>query len=168
MKKSWLMLGGITLAVAGYAAYQRFMPFDTAYVAGCEEYLKDGLKAPSTYKRIDVRERVARITPTRLKEIGGKPLSVPWEVKYWLHTVSIFYEAENSFGTPIRYGEACAFVQTGSEPDTPRPTKTSKASVGIFVSSAQMQRARRQQVEAGEMDNADGRIDMNPEFPCCV
>jgi len=168
MKKSWLMLGGIALILAGYGAYQAYMPFDSAYVAGCEDYLKDGLKAPSTYKRIDARETIAPISPARLKAMGGTTLDLPWETKYWLHTVSISYEAENSFGVPIRSGDACVFSETGDEPDRSRPTKSSKAMVRIDVSGAQISRIRRQQVEAGNIDNPDGKIDMDPQYPCCL
>lgn len=169
MKKLGLIVGSFLLTVAGYEAYQTYMPFDTAYVVGCEEYVKDGLKAPSTYKRIGARDTAAPVSATDLKKLGVEMRSDPtWQTNYWLHTVSITYDAENSFGVPVRSGEVCTLMEIGAEPDRSRPTKADQALVNISVSGAKIRRILRQQVEAGALDNSDGHIEMDPRHPCCL
>jgi hypothetical protein len=91
-------------------------------LVACEEVLKDRLRAPATYNRIESRERTEELedyvwvawqkAEGSLKEIfearaaeavgEGKPLQ--------RITVHIVYDAANAFGTPIRGRADCTYL----------------------------------------------------------
>lgn len=62
-------------------------------LAQCEAAIKDQLRSPSTYKRIDVRDQ--------LVVERGQGLKV--------RRFEIDYDADNAFGAPIRADAVCEF-----------------------------------------------------------
>lgn len=80
------------LATAGLTAALCLTGCTPAPVAACENALKDKLKAPSTYKRVDY---------TFFRNDGAKPPEA---------SVSIDYDADNSYGAPLRDHEYCTYA----------------------------------------------------------
>lgn len=107
----------------------------------CETFITDGLRSPSTYKRI---------------EVANPPHEAGKSFRY----VSVTYDADNAFGTPVRGGQVCAFKvdpETGEYPD------------GMLMkSSAGLARAEQGLREAQKM--AGQKVDEPPlgTFDCCV
>lgn len=97
-------------------------PSDAKLVSLCEDQIKDALRSPSGYKRIDVKsfsdnltvEQYAahqkkhglETTPFELEliEKSGKP-----PVRF---TAYVEYDAPNAFGTPVRGTEVCEYVSS--------------------------------------------------------
>jgi hypothetical protein len=77
----------------------------------CEAYVKDGLKAPSTYSRVSASSNIES------KELGS---------------VSIEYDAENSYGVPLRGRQSCAF-KLDEEGKWPEPWAANFAAEGSVL-----------------------------------
>lgn len=87
---------------------------DNDTVKTCEQYIRGGLSAPATYKRISVSEATRPITYAELTDMGKDPEMVALAKKMSLpegplDTVLITYDASNSFGVPIRSQQVCHF-----------------------------------------------------------
>ncbi|WP_156309852.1 hypothetical protein [Novosphingobium sp. AAP93] len=118
--------------------------FKSEEVAKCESALQSGLKAPSTYKAIKISEFDS---PNALKEI--EDLYKTYKISLEFHdfrdklpkvsapfkSVYVEYDAENSFGTPIRSTDVCYF---GTNND-PKFT-TGKATLIKFVDTQFLQK----------------------------
>lgn len=104
----------IALALAGC---------DKPDVKACETFIKSGLKAPSTYRRVSVTERLQSFPnwtafrsetgserKTLLEMMGQKEPSHPT-----IRIVAIEYDAANAFGVALRSGEVCAFEEGQNE-----------------------------------------------------
>lgn len=82
-------------------------------IAACEDYLKDGLRSPSTYNRVNVSARDEPVTAARIVELGGREPRGGQSLA--LRSVTIEYDAQNAFGTPIRGALQCGFVVRDGE-----------------------------------------------------
>ena len=111
-KRVIIVLVGIVLAGCNELASD----WSTAQSA-CEAYVGELLKAPSTYKTIKASHSINRLTkeqflqlsPLRtMGEVGEK--SVDLMKAPGVHTVILQYDAENSFGAPLRSYESCDFL----------------------------------------------------------
>jgi hypothetical protein len=85
--------------VAGLAGLLFLSGCEQATISSCEALIKSELKAPSTYKRIEVMS-------AEIKE--HKP---PY------YSVVIYYDAANSYGTPLRLMRQCSFPIVKGRPD---------------------------------------------------
>ncbi len=88
---------------------------DRPEISQCEQYVLGKLKAPSTYKRI-----------------AASGMGVPYP-KPKQYTVTVEYDAANSFGVPIRETQVCVFPLSGDRPDTSKYIDFD----GVFRRSAQ-------------------------------
>jgi hypothetical protein len=70
---------------------------DKPEIKACEAWIKDGLKAPSTYKRLSAESRLEPAVKPRAEH----------------QVVLIGYEAQNSFGVPLASAEQCQFQTLG-------------------------------------------------------
>lgn len=77
-------------------------------IAACEDYVKDGLRSPSTYRRVSVASRDEAATAARIVELGGRQVRGGQSLA--LRMVTIEYDAQNAFGAPIRNAAQCGFV----------------------------------------------------------
>ena len=92
--------------------------------SACEEYLKGGLKSPSSYKQVKISSFDSRIpfdawrniTRATGSKLDNDPRIVKVDRKYQadggIRTVLIEYDADNSFGASIRGTEVCKFLMT--------------------------------------------------------
>jgi hypothetical protein len=109
----------------------------SAAVDVCEGDLLKTLRSPSTYNQVQ-----ASVSPPE------------FEPKVW--TVSITYDADNAFGTPVRGGYFCAF-KANADGDLP-----SKIEMEADALNARMDMLAAQ--TKGQRTNADN-LDV---FPCCL
>jgi hypothetical protein len=160
MKSGWAPILALTLAGCGRAD-----------VSACEEFLKDSLRSPSTYRRIGVstydrpinaearaqlreeEERSARENPDwaavrRQLDADTPATERPVET---LREVFIEYDAENAFGAPIRGAQRCGFILRNGN-------LSSSSSLRTKLSLAQSGRSLRQL----RGDNSE------PAYPCCL
>lgn len=80
------------------------------FVKACEAALQDRLKAPSTYKRINLIRLDETLTANEYAR-GDQDVFDKWiksEKKPVRHTAVITYDAANSFGVPIRGIAKCS------------------------------------------------------------
>jgi hypothetical protein len=99
----------------------------------CEEQVLQALRSPSTYKRVS-----AEASPPL-------PGQSAW-------VVSISYDADNAFGTPVRGGYLCAFKASD---DGKLPTKTEMETAAILARTAAITNP----------EQNPQRLDV---FPCCL
>ena len=117
-------------------------------IAACEDYVKDGLRSLSTYRRVSVASRDEAATAARIIELGGRQLRGGQSLA--LRTVTIEYDAQNAFGTPIRNAAQCGFVLGDGE----------VAGQQLLDSKVRLANA-----------NRDGRLlqrEPEPQYRCCL
>lgn len=117
-------------------------------IAACEEFLKDGLRSPSTYRRVSLTTRDEATTAQRIVELGGR--QPPAGQSLALRTITIEYDANNAFGIPIRGAGQCGFLLRDG----------SLAGQQLLDSQVRLASARR-----------DGRMlerQPEPQYPCCL
>ena len=107
----------------------------------CEAFIAEGLKAPTTYKRVSVA-------------------NPPHEAGKSFRYVALTYDADNAFGTPIRGGQVCAFKvdpKTGEYPDG-----------GLMKSYAGLAHSQKTLRDVQAMTG--NKVDERPTgaFDCCV
>ena len=133
-------------------------------VEACEEFIKDGLKSPSSYKRASVSKLDETISQEMFLENHGK---IDTFDKHWLddgrltqRIVAIEYDADNSFGASIRGAGICEFHLIDGE-------LPSQISLDASVSMAIAQRSMRELGRAGLIPN-EGKLDIpEPRYGCC-
>jgi hypothetical protein len=114
-----LLLGVAILAAAGgvvwYFVDQR--PFDSAFLKACEEVIKDTLRSPSTYRRIQATETSEKISVDEYFNGEGRYVSDAdraLQKQFHDHAVrskALFeYDAANLYGTPLRLTSTCTYV----------------------------------------------------------
>lgn len=100
--------------------------FDSKLVSACELLLKDRLRAPSTYHRIEVSEYTKTLSGRDFLDDLGSRVSGTVSDRYrdmgngTQYLAFIEYEASNGFGVPVRSTVRCDFfVEDGStrQPD---------------------------------------------------
>lgn len=124
----WVGLG--TLSIGAGITIAEFTNSDKM-VSACEEAIQKRLKAPSAYKRINLRASERKLTEDEYKKyLDGqhesdavKSISIrafhegdntPKEFSY-----QIEYDAPNAFGTPIRSLSECTYISAnGTKPDS--------------------------------------------------
>lgn len=111
---------------------------EEAAIRVCEGYIIGKLKAPATYKRVEV-------TVGMLDKAQSN------------RDVFISYDAANSFGTPLRSLEHCSF-DTLANGDFPSPSVMS-----LGVSNAQLEDTK--DLVGGLIGGASSQIDAEPN--CC-
>ena len=87
---------------------------EKATVKTCEQFIRGGLSAPTTYKRISITESSRIATDQELLALGKDPRMIAFSKKYSipagkLHSVVIDYDAQNSFSVPLRSKQICLF-----------------------------------------------------------
>lgn len=87
---------------------------EKATVTTCEQFIRGGLSAPTTYKRIGIKESSRTATNEELLALGKDPRMIAFSKRYsipagGLHSVVIEYDAQNSFGVPLRSKQICLF-----------------------------------------------------------
>lgn len=138
-----------------------------ADVQACEQFIKSGLKAPSTYKQISLKtydeqlslpEFLQRTGQKNLHPVIQRGLELQAEDGLGLRTIVIESEAANGYGVPIRSTDICAFKLVGGKVED-------KRALDMHVSSAENRRSSAQLREAGYLpaSQEDGGA-----FPCCV
>lgn len=116
-------------------------------IAACEDFLKEGLKSSSTYRRGNVTTRDEAVTAARIAELTGR--QPRGSEALGLRTVVIEYDAGNAFGTPIRGASRCA------PPSRRGGCRSATTDSAIFLAKVQR----------------DGRLlqrQPEPEYPCCL
>lgn len=117
-------------------------------IAACEDYVKYGLRSPSTYGRVNVTTRDEPVTGPRIAELGGREPRGGQSLA--LRTVTIEYDAQNAFGTPIRSAAQCGFVLRDGE----------IAGQQLLNSSVRLAQAKR--------DTRMLQREPDPLYPCCL
>lgn len=123
MKKGIVIAAIGAAAVGGIVAYSAGVFASDNFVKSCELGIKIRLKAPSTYKRVDVLDHTAATTIDELKKVDyhltslqkdemAKNGNVPLVRK-----VIITYDANNSFNAPVRGMASCATYRIGKPTD---------------------------------------------------
>lgn len=136
---------------------------DKPAVSGCEDFIVSQLKAPSTYKRIDVSESDDPTPYAEMVRLGMIDTSaalrrfVPnMDIKLnepdTLHKVLVTYEANNSFNAPLRGAAVCAFPTQGTKDGLDKDT----------VQSAVIHAKASAALRALKPDQPE------PEYPCCL
>lgn len=100
--------------------------FDSKMVSSCEVALKDRLKAPSTYHRIEVTEASEKMSfDDYFSENETSPATRNQQRRYAKEPpvrliVFIKYEAANAFNVPLRSIAECTYASLdGSQPSRP-------------------------------------------------
>jgi hypothetical protein len=109
---------------AGFLAVMALTACGGQYEDGidrCEADLISGLKAPSTYKRINaqailITEEISRKSNEELRKMGVPEGEIDAREGDYL-SVNIEYDASNSFGVPLRDTRFCRFPMTSGKPD---------------------------------------------------
>jgi hypothetical protein len=132
------VLGGCEAAVAG-----------ADQIAECEAFLQRGLLAPSTYKRIGASVTDSELLPPAQFAREVTQSNLPAEPAH-LRVVGLTYDADNSFGAPLRDIYVCQFRISAAAraAEDPKP---------VLVTTAQ--------ARAGE-DPAEPSLPVRA--PCCV
>ena len=95
--------------------------FDAKIVIVCESALKDRLRSPSEYKRIEITRSEEAIGRAEYKDLFGSTGSPTLQavtmadfdsgaVKPVRYTLRISYDAPNAYGTPIRGVSRCEYA----------------------------------------------------------
>ena len=117
MKTTAIAVSAISLCLSACNPFE-----ESGFSKACEAAIQGRLKAPSTYKRIDL---VRTTEPISFEEYAKKRDWSPvlYEAykkdghKYVRHTATITYEASNSFGVPVRSVLKCTHeTSEGEEP----------------------------------------------------
>lgn len=124
-------------------------------VSACEEFLKESLRSPATYKQVRADIYDEPITPEKLTTLGGRP----WGGETLaIRKVFVEYDAENAFGAPIREAQLCGFVlRNGTLPDS----NGLKAAVALASAKRSYQRVKE------SVGQADPEY-QEPEYSCCL
>jgi nuclear transport factor 2 (NTF2) superfamily protein len=127
--------------------------------------VKSGLKAPSTFRAIQVIKRDERVTWEQhlREEPNDRNVEIfkrAYELGKFRRIVTLEYEASNAFGVPIRSTENCAFdLRDGNVAD--------RTSLENSVKIAEVQRDFRQLNAAGALPNGT-KLDLkDPPYSCC-
>ena len=72
-------------------------------VKACEAFIAEGLRSPSSYRRVEVNDSLKKLTP------DPKAKSIVDRMQGYEREILITYDAPNAFGVPIRGMELCTF-----------------------------------------------------------
>ena len=89
---------------------------DGRALQACETELKENLKAPSTYKLVEKEvshEEEYHCSGTQYAASTQEQLKAAGCDKQTVTTISLTYDAENSFGAPLRGTSICRFEPDG-------------------------------------------------------
>lgn len=89
---------------------------DAPEIAACQDFLKGGLRSPSTYSEVSVRSEDLPMPAENLARYQLADRSSP--EKAGVRTVSIVYDAANAYGTPVRGVQTCHFLLKDREKGT--------------------------------------------------
>ncbi len=134
-------------------------------VDSCEQFVKLGLKAPSTFRAMQVTMRDEKVTWAQhlREEPNDRNVEIfkrAYELGKFRRIVTLEYEVSNAFGVPIRSSEQCAF-------DLRDGKVAPRNSLMNSVKIADAQRSFRQLNSADALPNGV-RLDMaEPAYPCC-
>lgn len=138
-----------------------------AEVRACQDFIKDGLKSPSSYKLVSSDVRDEKLTESNfLAETGQKPSDIDRRsLRYGdseLRLISISYDAQNSYGTALRSTEICAFRFHGDQ----QPSTEVLKSRLLFAEST---RSFRQLARSGAISSVPAAtVPSEPLYPCCM
>jgi hypothetical protein len=109
-----LLLVVVALAAGGGGLWYvvEKQPFDSAFLKACDEAIKDNLRSPSTYQRIEVSEVQEQLSIddfTRGMEADEAALYKGRSDKAVRTRALISYDAANVYGTPIRDLADCTY-----------------------------------------------------------
>ena len=121
-------------------------------VQACEDFIRDGLRSPSTYKRMSLVSDDKQLNEEEFRELTKLPRYGTY-TPHQLREVLIEYEAANAYGTPVRGTEICAFVLTDGE-------LPSKAAMKADLALAKSARTLRDLQIAGAPSQA--------KYSCCL
>lgn len=107
----------------------------------CESFVTDQLRSPSTYNRVNVAH-------------------APHHAGKSFRYVSISYDADNAFGTPIRGAQVCAFKVDPNSGEFP-----SESSMKLSASLSHSEKLLR---EVQEMNGQKAAKRPVAAFDCCV
>ena len=137
-------------------------------VSACEDFIKDGLKSPSSYQRASVETNVEPTTLDGFREASGRPMTGSIYEGYYKHhkvalrNVVIKYDAQNAYGTPVREVGICAFELTDGE------LRKTKGELHAAVLSAIAARSFRDMANRGAFDGIEPGSLEGPKYPCCL
>ena len=149
-----LLAGALTTAACGKPE-----------VSACEEFVKAGLSAPATYRRVTSEIRVERVSwAQHLEESPGDRdndlLKRAFDLGQDRRIVSLTYDAQNGFGVPIRNTMQCAFRLSEG--------KLTDHNLEKAVQLAVAQRELRQSVRQGALPGIPPtEAAPEPAYPCC-
>lgn len=136
-------------------------------VEGCEKFLKEGLKSPSSYKRVSVDAFDRPLSLSNFQNETGQRVSqfdrplLMNNSNAKMRQVIIAYDADNSFGTAIRGTQVCAFkVFTDKSLDADK--------VEAAATKASMDRSMRQLFHQGAIPRLPNDMDPHPRYECCM
>ena len=115
----------LAIAICALASCKKEVTEAEKAILACEEWVKAGLRSPSTYRRAHARET----------NLGERSM------------VSLDYDAENGFGSPVRDSTVCVFKTRGDQVDTAgwyvnpdMPEETRDAAEDALASRVSMER----------------------------
>jgi hypothetical protein len=133
---------------------------DRPEVAGCESFIKDSLKSPASYRRVSVSIRDHPTNEAELKTLYGQHVFIVGKSP-GLRIVSITSDAANSYGTPIRSTEECAFKLNEGKVD--------ETFLESDVQRAESQHALHSLMASGTIPGVSpSQAEPEKKYPCCV
>lgn len=137
---------------------------DKREVKACEAFVKEGLKSPSSYQRVNVRLADQAMTDEEWKQRQADvPFlrSTPKPTDQGYRTVLVEYDAQNGYGTAMREVQACRFPTKEGEVNDAK-------SLDAAVLSAASQRSFRDFARSGALSAVPPEsVPPEPEYPCC-
>ncbi|TGT42615.1 hypothetical protein [Mesorhizobium sp. M8A.F.Ca.ET.165.01.1.1] len=126
----WLLMASTAAVAAGATVFvlkSDFNPFESAMTKSCESVLKERLRSPSDYKRVEITESQQPLTLDEyLKDHRVKTedervlytqiynLDAAGKDPPTMFTLYIKYDAPNAYGTPIRGISECQYASSSS------------------------------------------------------
>jgi hypothetical protein len=112
MRVVWIA-GGLVFAALGLSGCEKMQ--ESKLLAVCESVLKDRLKSPSSYKRVETVQSRAPMRRVDFMEQNPDATELDFklfdEKPYTVWKVIIKYDADNSFGASIRDVAVCEYVE---------------------------------------------------------
>lgn len=138
-------------------------------VTACENFVRDGLRSPSSYRRIGIETSDQAMSLSEFRNITGDKPGGVLEVmtdnahKHGIRTVSLEYDAQNGFGATLRETRQCYFRMRDGE---------LQGTASTFAAKAKLQKVNREfrdLMRSGALPNVNSAdVPPEPEPSCCL
>jgi hypothetical protein len=163
--KGWKVPAAVAaLGIAAAGGYFGWKAYGPLQLRLCEEFIKETLASPSSYRRANVIEVEE---PTSISDLQKLRPPSFWDKLYLdqprsLHLVSVEYDAANAYGANLRGYGTCAFEKKNGEFYS---STIMRSSARMSMTSARL----RGLVDSGALpDTKPGSMGPAPKYPCCL